>query len=114
MQLKELIKPNTWLSDEYKKAGVNSIGVGYGNGYVGVPKEHELYRVDYNDIQGIDIHGGLTFSDFWQEESKDNYWYLGFDTCHAFDNAENCNKQFVESEVKKLKRDNRHLQNRHR
>lgn len=55
-------------------------------GYVGIPREHRFWGVDYssdselNDISE-NVHGGLTYS---QAES-DGWWYFGFDTSHADD-----------------------------
>ncbi|MGE5634415.1 MAG: hypothetical protein ACM3VV_04235 [Deltaproteobacteria bacterium] len=77
---------------------------GHLNGYVLVPRGHILYGKDYNDIEKkyeINIHGGLTYSDFGhfigeyfpsfatdinnKEEDKEEYWLIGFDTAHAYD-----------------------------
>lgn len=79
----------TWL---------DGIPHGWGNGYVALPKDHKYYGVDYDSIP-VDIHGGLTFSDEWQdwmpEEFKD-CWIVGFDTAHYGDNH---TKQEVENET---------------
>ena len=56
---------------------------GHLNGYVGLSAEHELHGVNYNNLN-IECHGGLTFSDFWEEEN-DGLWYIGFDCGHAWD-----------------------------
>lgn len=32
-------------------------------GYVGIPERHPLCNVYYNDVEDIEVHGGLTFSD---------------------------------------------------
>lgn len=46
------------------------------NGYVLIPYGNPLRGLDYTEIEGIEIHGGLTFSeDDW----------LGFDTAHYGD-----------------------------
>ena len=41
---------------------------GWGNGYVFIPKEHPLHGVDYNEVYNmypdLEVHGGLTFSDY--------------------------------------------------
>ena len=78
-------------------------------GYVGVPKGHPWYGVDYNDYQGeryetdlvinVDVHGGLTFSSACQETDDESsgichvpepgrehdIWWLGFDCAHMGD-----------------------------
>jgi hypothetical protein len=51
------------------------------NGYVGVPKGHALWGEHYNNVDGIDVHGGITYS----EEGDDGHWWFGFDTAHADD-----------------------------
>lgn len=56
-------------------------------GYVGVSRNSKLYRMSYQDLEdkhNIDVHGGLTFSDFWSEET-DDLWYVGFDAGHYMD-----------------------------
>lgn len=70
---------------------------GHLNGYVFVPKGHILYGKHYDDIQGgkyhLDVHGGLTFSDFGHyigngsqsDKDAEDYWLLGFDMAHAYD-----------------------------
>jgi hypothetical protein len=53
-------------------------------GYVGLPGGHKFYGKNYNDDIPIDCHGGLTFTNLWEDE-KDNLWYIGFDCAHAYD-----------------------------
>jgi hypothetical protein len=55
-------------------------------GYVGLPKSHPYFGKHYDDVddENIQVHGGLTFSGYW-EELADNLWYLGFDCGHAWD-----------------------------
>lgn len=66
---------------------------GYANGYIGVIKGHPWYEKHHGSIE-CNIHGGLTFSGFWYidpEEGKlEEYWWIGFDTCHSYDNKFNC------------------------
>lgn len=52
-------------------------------GYVGLPKEHPDFGKHYDNIDA-DVHGGLTFSGYWEEEN-DGLWYVGFDCGHAWD-----------------------------
>ncbi len=73
-------------------------------GYVGVTDSHPFYEKGYSaaavDIDGgIEVHGGLTYSDKCQpgeDESKgichaptpgepDDVWWFGFDCYHCFD-----------------------------
>ena len=66
-------------------------------GYVGVPRNHPAYGVDYNDV-AAEVHGGLTYSNKCVEEPKDksichipgvgesdDVWWLGFDCIHGGD-----------------------------
>ena len=67
-------------------------------GYVGVPPGHPLHGRDYADTD-LDVHGGLTYSDYCQEGAEDGpgvchvpepgrpaeVWWLGFDCGHYYD-----------------------------
>ena len=77
---------------------------GWGNGYIGLPKNHPWYNIPYNDINDIlyknkigNIHGGITFA----EKIKD-YWVIGFDTAHSDNNIDTWNKEAVKEETIKL------------
>jgi len=61
---------------------------GYWNGYVSLPPNHPDYYRSYDHLEGISVHGGLTFSD-----EKGTF---GFDTCHGGDMV----PQFVALEQK--------------
>lgn len=73
-------------------------------GYVGVSEDHPFYMVNYDDrdrdLDSIEVHGGLTFSDFCADREKehgvchipdagepDNVWWIGFDCNHYLDHA---------------------------
>lgn len=80
-------------------------GPSYGSlcGYVGVAEGHPLFGVEYDRVEDdLDVHGGLTYSDFCQEAEgaedhgichvpqpgqPDRVWWFGFDTAHAGDLA---------------------------
>lgn len=57
-------------------------------GYVGVPKGHRFWGMDYDegepDLMAIsrEVHGGLTFA-----SGENGWWFFGFDTAHADDFA---------------------------
>lgn len=68
-------------------------------GYVGLPPDHPLHGVDYEDSD-VSVHGGLTFANSCAEQEgpesichiaapgrPDHVWWLGFDCNHAFDLA---------------------------
>ena len=57
-------------------------------GYVGIPKEHRFWGINYDGDKELEdiadnVHGGLTYS----EQGDDGYWYFGFDTAHIEDFA---------------------------
>ncbi len=67
-------------------------------GYAGVEDlEHPWFEKDYDDVKPYpDVHGGLTFADFCQENEHgichiveegetERVWWLGFDTGHLMD-----------------------------
>lgn len=83
-------------------------------GYVGLPKEHPYFGKHYDDVDDIEVHGGLTFSGRW-EEFHDDLWWLGFDCGHAWDIdtpnvapeypwsfESNKSQEFVEEQTKRL------------
>lgn len=110
--MKYFIKENDWLFKNLPTSYRNNIG--WGNGYVAIPKNHFLYGLDYDEIHNIiniNVHGGLTFSNSYEnckhwkevtEEYKD-CWIIGFDTAHYGDNIYNCSKEYVLSETIKLR-----------
>lgn len=59
--------------------------LGHRCGYVGVDKTHELYHVDYQAVEDLDCHGGLTYSGGPGYPVKGDYWWFGFDCAHYGD-----------------------------
>jgi hypothetical protein len=62
-------------------------------GYVGVPPGHPAFLRDYQDLPEIQVHGGLTYSNFLERaesyvKSRTHscrHWWLGFNCSHPFD-----------------------------
>lgn len=66
-------------------------------GYVGVPSGHPWHKKHYHDLEElneVEVHGGLTYSDHLQgalgpdctNSDESNWlWWLGFDCGHSFD-----------------------------
>lgn len=84
---------------------------GWGNGYVILDKEHPLYGKHYMEIEGISVHGGLTFSNYISEsmikswdipEEYKGMYMIGFDTFHAGDTEEYWTKERVQEEADNL------------
>jgi hypothetical protein len=62
--------------------------LGFRCGYVRIPEEHPWYGKEYDDLQDVDCHGGLTFGETVDKE-EDSYLpvghWIGFDCGHSFD-----------------------------
>jgi len=78
-----------WLSEpDYKeftykgyRCEIKRIPVsGHLCGYVTVGEQHPIYGKDYGELMDIKCHGGLTFS-----ETKDGQTRIGFDCAHCTD-----------------------------
>jgi hypothetical protein len=67
------------IPDGIKPDGPFHIFGGYLCGYASIPKDHPFFGKNYYDIE-IDVHGGLTYSEF-----KDNEYWIGFDCAHSCD-----------------------------
>ena len=78
---------------------------GHRCGYVGVPESHPAYNIHYNNLEHIDVHGGLTFSGGdakYPIETNGKMWWLGFDYAHYGDNPNIQNTKYVMSECENL------------
>ncbi len=75
-------------------------------GYIGINAKHPFYKKSYDEIEErwrISAHGGLTFSDFGAGKvlPKD-YWFIGFDCHHSYDDIKHWTFERVKKEVKEL------------
>lgn len=70
-------------------------------GYVALPFTHPFYGEDYNDLDDIKVHGGLTFSGYLHHVAVDEY-LLGFDCGHGGDDIKVQNEDYTLAECKKL------------
>jgi len=74
------------IQDTYR--GYEYVIVTYGShpcAYVEIPKKSKNYEKEYADID-INVHGGLTFSDYLTGVRKDlTGWYIGWDYSHFGD-----------------------------
>lgn len=92
-------------------------GGGFANGYVVIPEGNPIWGLDYNSelIEGLSIHGGITFSEKVDEDMLNHEtfgsdltmedlgsWVIGFDTRHSGDTLEKWPQSKVEREVVKL------------
>lgn len=80
--------------------------VGWGCGYVCIPSGHPYHGRHYDDIP-VYVHGGLTFGEHALDVSfraiPSQYYVVGFDTAHCFDNPHNCPQSYVLSETISLR-----------
>ena len=64
------------------------IYMGHRCGYIAIPKGHELYGKDYDEID-ISVHGGLTYASYSEGEypvkSEKSVYWIGFDCAHYMD-----------------------------
>lgn len=73
-------------------------------GYVVILKTSSLYKTGTFDdkVQGIDVHGGITFANYMQDSSGKKVFCLGFDCAHAGDNIYDQDLCYVRKECEKL------------
>lgn len=65
-------------------------GRGFRCGYVRVPIGHPMHGKDWDEVDYLDVHGGITFAEAdkpCDKGGKDNAWWLGFDCAH-YDDAQ--------------------------
>lgn len=61
------------------------------NGYVGVPEEHPMHGLHYDETDYMPVHGGLTYCGELPSHSYPDcptfagHWFFGFDTGHCMD-----------------------------
>lgn len=61
--------------------------LGHWCGYVLLPEDHPWHGKCYDDIEGVQVHGGLTYEGTANDEELGNLnlWRIGFDCAHAGD-----------------------------
>lgn len=88
--------------------------VGWGNGYVALPKEHPCFGMDYDAIHEkypqLEVHCGLTWSQLQDDkgligapEEVYGMWVVGFDTAHYGDSLATWPELMVKLEADRLK-----------
>lgn len=61
-KLVAFIVPTSWMDKRINLSGYE-FEHGTHNGYVAVPPENKYHGKDYDDIEDIGVHGGITFSE---------------------------------------------------
>lgn len=83
-----------WLNEpdhrEFMYKGYNCVinrteSLGHLCGYVDIPENSRFYGVKFLELPDINVHGGITFSDFVNTKGKGHVWRIGFDCAHAWD-----------------------------
>lgn len=112
--MKWIVKENDWYWEKIPEEFRNRLGfeIGWGNGYVIVPKEHPLFGKSYYELsEHVSVHGGLTFGQIINDKivelfnlDKDDLgsFLYGFDTAHYEDNLLKWPKELVEKETQDL------------
>jgi len=107
------------LLKAYTKAGIASpLDVGWGNGYVVIPKDHPWFNVEEH-LMPVNVNGGITFSsiinlemlEIWKELDEQDIgdYLIGFDTGHYNDTFKKWPKKRVIQETIELERQIRSL-----
>lgn len=112
MEAVAFIRSNDWYAYGF--------GCGDYNGYVAVPPTNKYHGKHYDDVDDVDVHGGLTFSEPAVIDGKlipvledaeyitdnteigDDWWIFGFDTMHHGDTPEEWGREAVSKETMKL------------
>lgn len=85
------------------------------NGYVAIPPTNKHFGKDYMDLYEISVHGGVTLSEpvsnrnigdeiflDGAKELPNDWWIIGFDTCHCGDTPQRWTKEAVMAETRRL------------
>lgn len=63
-----------------------SLDLGHLCGYIVVPIDHPLFgREREEELDNLEVHGGLTWVGHMPTTDNPNEWCFGFDCCHLFD-----------------------------
>lgn len=79
-----LLEEGIYRNHEY---AITFNSMGYRCGYVKLTKNHKYYGTVYQDID-VNVHGGLTFSDYdvpCEKDGPDDGYWIGFDCGHFWD-----------------------------
>lgn len=79
--------PYTEMVFEYRghMCAVLLMPMGHRCGYVGIPKGKPYYGCKYGELDFVDCHGGLTYSEDFLLNFPVGNWWIGFDCMHYYD-----------------------------
>lgn len=82
---RELLDKGTCCGYEYY---ILNLGI-YPVAYIEIPFNHKYYLKDCSDLENIEVHGGLTYSESYLEIEDGtkikNSWFIGWDYAHYED-----------------------------
>lgn len=105
--VKLLFKDDNGVIGFIKKDNVNHMymNCGWGCGYVGFPKHHSYYNLNYVFLMDERTSYYKTMELSYSKEEIINgtpYWVIGFDTAHHWNDKDIHDENFVKLETKKL------------
>ncbi len=91
-------------------AGLRAVSIrtagGWLCGYVGVPSDHPLHGKGWDQLEHLDVHGGVTHGSNNHPIHSSTLWWIGFDCAHAGDGfgggGTPKSQDFVNSECERL------------
>jgi len=95
----------TWIDKDtgYPCVMVRNPWAGHLCGYVLLPAGHPLNGVPYQDVVGVEVHGGVTYSASAKSlGGMATEWALGFDCGHFCDKAKPKNEDYVRAQLTQL------------
>lgn len=106
----ELFGEGPWMDEpdfeKFKYNGLNCMlirsDIGCWCGYVQLPENHPWIRIDYHEINDIDVHGGLSFKGPRTDYQEEGEW-IGFDCAHSMDLSPS-NEKVIKEIIKHLYR----------
>jgi len=93
----------TWTTPENYLAVIVKSSYDYLCGYIGIPEAHALYKDDLYDIV-VNVHGGITYTNYHHLIPESTLWYIGFDCAHTGDTPEICDITYVTKQCNLLSR----------
>lgn len=74
-----------WITKSGLRAICLLMKLGIGNHRCGYVQTFEPIK----DLDNIEVHGGVTYSDNFLQDIDENTWWIGFDTIHSMDHEFN-------------------------
>ena len=88
----------------YEQKFIDNCNTGYGCGYVHIPKNHPILVMLLEESNYITVEGfsdDITFNE-WDKDKE--FYVVGFDTAHSWNNMQNSGLDFVQKTTDELKK----------